>query len=104
MLAIRQKNNILSNKIKEVVLLFYEKFYYYFFSNRLNVVASNQQNIHILHTLLYDLKKIMRKYYCWGRPLGSTRLWEQHLRTMERICQMANRIEIKQVDIHFLQF
>ncbi|CAG2120056.1 unnamed protein product, partial [Medioppia subpectinata] len=35
-------------------------------------VASNQQNIHILHTLLYDLKKIMKKYYCWGH--GSKRL------------------------------
>ncbi|CAG2165145.1 unnamed protein product [Oppiella nova] len=59
-------------------------------------VANNHQNIHILHTLLYDLKKIMKKYYCWGRPLGSTRLWEQHLRTMERICNMANKIQIKE--------
>ncbi|RWS10788.1 F-box only protein 25-like protein [Dinothrombium tinctorium] len=59
-------------------------------------VASNQQNIHVLHTLLYDLKKIMRKYYCWGRPLGSTTLWKQHLRTIEKICQMANTIEIKE--------
>ncbi|XP_054153074.1 F-box only protein 32-like [Oppia nitens] len=59
-------------------------------------VASNQQNIHILQTLLYDLKKIMKKYYCWGRPQGSTRLWEQHLKTMERICNMANTIQIKE--------
>lgn len=59
-------------------------------------VASNQQNIHILHTLLHDLKKTMRKYYCWGRPLGSTLLWEQHLRTIERICLMASHIEIKE--------
>ncbi|RWS24823.1 F-box only protein 25-like protein [Leptotrombidium deliense] len=59
-------------------------------------VASNQQNIHVLHTLLYDLKKIMRKYYCWGRPLGSTTLWKQHLRTIEKICQMANTIQIKE--------
>ncbi|XP_074603078.1 F-box only protein 32 isoform X2 [Brevipalpus obovatus] len=58
-------------------------------------VASNQQNIHILHTLLHDLKKIMRKYYCWGRPLGSTLLWEQHLRTIEKICEMVNTIQIK---------
>ena len=61
------------------------------------IVASNQQNIHVLHTLLYDLKKIMKKYYCWGRPLGSTILWEQHLQTLEKICQMANTIAIKQV-------
>lgn len=60
-------------------------------------VASSQQNIYILHTLLHDLKKIMKKYYCWGRPLGSTLLWEQHLRTIEKICQLADHIEIKQV-------
>ncbi|KAI1284972.1 F-box only protein 32 [Halotydeus destructor] len=59
-------------------------------------VANNQQNIHILHTLLFDLKQIMNKYYCWGRPLGSTILWEQHLQTVEKICQMANTIEIKE--------
>ncbi|XP_053200555.1 F-box only protein 25-like isoform X2 [Panonychus citri] len=59
-------------------------------------VASNQQNIHVLHTLLHDLKKIMKRYYCWGRPLGSTLLWEQHLQTIEKICEMANTIEIKE--------
>jgi hypothetical protein len=62
-------------------------------------VASNQQNIHILHTLLHDLKKIMRKYYCWGRPLGSTLLWEKHLSTIEKICEMANDIKIKEVSL-----
>lgn len=61
-------------------------------------VASNQQNLHILHTLLNDLKRTMRKYYCWGRPLGSTLLWEQHLQTIERICHLANCIQIKEPD------
>nr|XP_042913275.1 F-box only protein 25-like [Parasteatoda tepidariorum] len=46
--------------------------------------------------LLYDLRRIIRKYYCWGRPLGSTLLWEQHLKTIDRICQFASDIEIKQ--------
>lgn len=59
-------------------------------------VASNQQNLHILHMLLNDLKRIIRKYYCWGRPLGSTLLWEQHLKTIDRICQFARGIEIKE--------
>lgn len=34
-------------------------------------VAGNQQNIHVLHTLLRDVQKIMKRYYCWGRPIGS---------------------------------
>ncbi|XP_076333501.1 F-box only protein 25-like isoform X1 [Tachypleus tridentatus] len=59
-------------------------------------VASNLQNIHMLQAILHDLKKTMRKYYCWGRPLGSTLLWEQHLRTIERICLFASSIEIKE--------
>ena len=62
-------------------------------------VASNQQNVHVLHTLLDDLKKMINNYYCWGRPLGSTQLWEQHLQTLEKICQKAASIEIKQVII-----
>ncbi|XP_054716284.1 F-box only protein 25-like [Uloborus diversus] len=59
-------------------------------------VASNQQNLHILHMLLNDLRRIIRKYYCWGRPLGSTILWEQHLKTIDRICQLAGDIQIKE--------
>ncbi|GBO34436.1 hypothetical protein AVEN_22846-1, partial [Araneus ventricosus] len=59
-------------------------------------VASNQQNLHILHMLLNDLRRIIRKYYCWGRPLGSTLLWEQHLKTIDRICQFASDIQIKE--------
>ncbi|PRD23212.1 UNVERIFIED_CONTAM: F-box only protein 25 [Trichonephila clavipes] len=59
-------------------------------------VASNQQNLHILHMLLNDLRRIIRKYYCWGRPLGSTILWEQHLKTIDRICQFASDIQIKE--------
>ncbi|KAH7645226.1 hypothetical protein HUG17_0764 [Dermatophagoides farinae] len=57
-------------------------------------VASNKQNIHIIRKLLIELREIVDKYLCWGRPLGSTSLWEQHLRTMERICEMTDAIEI----------
>ncbi|UYV66231.1 FBXO32, partial [Cordylochernes scorpioides] len=55
-------------------------------------VASNQQNVHILQLLLSDLDQTIRKYYCWGRPLGSTLLWERHFRTLERICRVASGI------------
>ncbi|XP_027203164.2 uncharacterized protein LOC113797049 isoform X1 [Dermatophagoides pteronyssinus] len=57
-------------------------------------VASNKQNIHVIRELLIELREIVDKYLCWGRPLGSTSLWEQHLRTMERICEMTDAIEI----------
>ncbi|XP_076319263.1 F-box only protein 25-like isoform X2 [Tachypleus tridentatus] len=59
-------------------------------------VASNQQNMHMLQAILQDLNKTMRKYYCWGRPLGSSLLWEQHLQTIERICVFASSIEIQE--------
>lgn len=65
-------------------------------------VASNQQNIHVLHTLLNDLKKIVNNYYCWGRPIGSTALWQNHLETLEKICQKAASIEIKEVFTPFI--
>lgn len=60
----------------------------------LSIVASNKQNIHVIRELLIELREIVDKYLCWGRPLGSTSLWEQHLRTMERICEMTDAIEI----------
>ena len=61
------------------------------------LVASNKQNIHVIRELLIELREIVDKYLCWGRPLGSTSLWEQHLRTMERICEMTDAIEITPV-------
>ncbi|UYV66230.1 FBXO32 [Cordylochernes scorpioides] len=33
-----------------------------------------------------------QEVYCWGRPLGSTLLWERHFRTLERICRVASGI------------
>lgn len=74
-------------------------FEFSFFLNNKNfsnaqIVASNKQNIHIIRKLLIELREIVDKYLCWGRPLGSTSLWEQHLRTMERICEMTDAIEI----------
>ena len=60
-------------------------------------VASDKQNVHIFRNLLDDLKKIVTNYYCWGRPIGSTALWQNHLETLEKICQTAASIEIKEV-------
>lgn len=58
-------------------------------------VSQDQQNVHILRQLLHDIKKMINSYYCWGRPLGSTLLWDQHLQTLEKICEQAAAIQIK---------
>ncbi|GIY11343.1 f-box only protein 32 [Caerostris extrusa] len=81
------------NYMQAVVLL---KSFFFVLEEVAQQVASNQQNLHILHMLLNDLRRIIRKYYCWGRPLGSTLLWEQHLKTIDRICQFASDIQIKE--------
>lgn len=57
-------------------------------------VSQDQQNVHILKQLLHDIKKMINSYYCWGRPLGSTILWDQHLQTLEKMCDQAAAIQI----------
>jgi len=64
-------------------------------------VATNKQNIHVIRELLVELREIVDKYLCWGRPLGSTVLSEQHLRTMERICEMTDAIDVTTVSFSF---
>jgi len=59
-------------------------------------VSASQQNIHMLNKLLHQLR-VMVDCACWGRPLGSTLLWEQHLRTINRIRSIANHIQIREV-------
>ncbi|XP_071451132.1 F-box only protein 32 [Hetaerina americana] len=60
-------------------------------------VSSSQQNIHLLRGLLSQLR-LMREdcSSCWGRPLGSTTLWERHLSTINRILNIAARIQINE--------
>uniref|UniRef100_A0A8D8TZ18 F-box only protein 25 n=1 Tax=Cacopsylla melanoneura TaxID=428564 RepID=A0A8D8TZ18_9HEMI len=58
-------------------------------------VSHSQQNIHTLHNLLRQLK-VMIDCACWGKPLGSTQLWENHLVTINRILSIANRIQIRE--------
>jgi len=50
----------------------------------------------MLDRLLGQLREVV-ECACWGRPLGSTILWEQHLNTINRINEIADRIEIRQV-------
>uniref|UniRef100_A0A1B6D9G8 F-box domain-containing protein n=1 Tax=Clastoptera arizonana TaxID=38151 RepID=A0A1B6D9G8_9HEMI len=58
-------------------------------------VSASQQNIHLLNKLLRQLRSMI-DCACWGRPLGSTQLWENHLVTINRILAIANRIQIRE--------
>lgn len=57
-------------------------------------VSRSRQHVHVLRNLLQDVKRMIRTYYCWGRPLGSTILWDQHLQTLDKICAEAAAIQI----------
>jgi len=58
-------------------------------------VSASQQNIHLLNKLLRQLRGMI-DCACWGRPLGSTQLWENHLVTINRILTIANTIQIRE--------
>ncbi|RZF39570.1 hypothetical protein LSTR_LSTR001091 [Laodelphax striatellus] len=58
-------------------------------------VSASQQNIHLLNKLLRQVQ-MMIDCACWGRPLGSSQLWENHLATINRILAIANRIQIRE--------
>jgi len=55
----------------------------------------------MLDRLLGQLREVV-ECACWGRPLGSTILWEQHLITINRIHEIADQIEIRQVRFIFM--
>lgn len=40
---------------------------------------------------------MLQKYYCWGRPIGSSLLWQQHFDTIARISQIVDDIELAPV-------
>lgn len=67
------------------------------------LVSQSQQNKHMLDRLLGQLREVV-ELACWGRPLGSTILWEQHLTTINRIHEIADQIEIRQVLLIFMVF
>jgi len=56
-------------------------------------VNSNKRNIHVIKNLLNELKDSIEKYYCWGRPIGSSLLWQQHFDTIDRISRIVDDIE-----------
>lgn len=86
-LLISQKLTMLSGCAQKVLFNMLEEVAYQ--------VSASQQNIHMLNKLLQQLR-MMIDCACWGRPLGSTLLWEQHLRTINRILSIANCIEIRE--------
>jgi len=58
----------------------------------------SQQNgeMPVLTKLLSDLRRIVRGDSWWGRPLGSSRLWGQHVQTIDRIDAIAFSIQTTQ--------
>lgn len=58
----------------------------------------------MLRNLLDELKLMIQKYYCWGRPIGSSLLWQQHFDTIERISRIVDGIELSPVSIHSASF
>ncbi|CAB3388764.1 Hypothetical predicted protein, partial [Cloeon dipterum] len=60
-------------------------------------VAASQTNMHVLKALLAQLQEVTR-LACWGHPLGSTSLWDNHLSSIQRILNIANNIEITKPD------
>lgn len=86
-LLISQKMTMLSGCAQKVLFNMLEEVAYQ--------VSASQQNIHMLNKLLHQLQAMIN-CACWGRPLGSTLLWEKHLRTINRILSIANRIQIRE--------
>lgn len=66
-------------------------------TTRANSVSANKRNINVIRNLLADIKQTIQKYSCWGRPIGSSALWQQHFETIERISQIVDEIELSPV-------
>ncbi|XP_026274475.1 F-box only protein 32 isoform X1 [Frankliniella occidentalis] len=86
-LLITQKLSMLSGCAQKVLFAMLEEVAYQ--------VSASQQNMHMLRKLLTELRAMI-DCACWGRPLGSTRLWEQHLQSIDRILSIANTIQIRE--------
>lgn len=67
--------------------------------NNKTPVSDSQQHINVLRGLSLQLQHIVyqENQKCWGKPLGSSNLWQEHVETIKRIQQLANQIEIKEV-------
>lgn len=62
-------------------------------------VSDSQQNINVLRGLVDQLRFLVTQenQKCWGKPLGSKGLWEEHLQTIERIQEITSQIKIREV-------
>ncbi|XP_063241117.1 F-box only protein 32 [Bacillus rossius redtenbacheri] len=58
-------------------------------------VCTSQQNIHTLRRLLGQLRATL-DHACWGWPLGSSLLWERHLRSIDKVAAIASHIRIRE--------
>lgn len=61
-------------------------------------VSDSQQNINVLRGLVQQLRLLVNQenQKCWGKPLGSQSLWEEHVQTIQRIQNIASQIQIKE--------
>jgi len=62
-------------------------------------VNDSQQHPNVLRGLALKLEHIVSQenQKCWGKPLGSTYLWKEHMATIKRIQRVASQIEIREV-------
>ncbi|XP_014243369.1 F-box only protein 25 [Cimex lectularius] len=60
-------------------------------------VRESQENVAVLRKLISQLRGLV-DIACWGRPLGSTQLWQHHLAAIHRITHISNNLMIQQPD------
>lgn len=84
----------LNGKISHQIFLLFKRILFFCFT-----VNDSQQNINVLRGLALQLQHIVyqENQKCWGKPLGSTNLWQEHVETIKRIQTVASQIEIKEV-------
>lgn len=60
-------------------------------------VNNSKQHINTLRGLVDQLKQLVEQenQKCWGKPLGSQNLWDEHLQTIQRIQNIASQIKIE---------
>lgn len=63
-------------------------------------VKDSQQHLNVLRGLALQLQDIVyqENQKCWGKPLGSTNLWQENVETIKRIQRLVNQIEIQEVN------
>ncbi|BES97734.1 F-box protein [Nesidiocoris tenuis] len=57
-------------------------------------VRMRQENTDVLRKLIVQLRSLV-DCACWGRPIGSTQLWQSHLAVIHRITHIADNLVIQ---------